>query len=232
MNCHKYSFGQNPMTTVIFFGVFIAVFLSIFSTVALVTFLEPEVYSSVARIKVERGMDARDTVNQPTAFSDPWFIETEFQVIQSSLILDKVVDNLDLNTVWGNRLYGGYRLKKDEARLLLRNKASLRRERNTALIDIEAKSDDKEEAARIANEIAIVYQQHQRANNQSDKPGMAGVRVEIVDRAEPTLRPSEPNLTLNIGLGALAGTVAGLAAGGFVLFIVGRASLKKPPMII
>src|SRR5579859_297982 len=143
--------------------VILSVFLLVVMTTTFVTYvILPESYSSMARIKVERdGTDVPNMNGQPVMYGfDPYFIETEFQVIQSSLILDKVIDNLNLSTVWGNRLNGGNRLKKDETRTVLKNRISLRPERNTAIININVKSDDKDEAAKIANEIANVYKKY------------------------------------------------------------------------
>jgi capsular exopolysaccharide synthesis family protein len=143
--------------------VILSVFLLVVMTTTFVTYvILPESYSSMARIKVERdGTDVPNMSGQPVMYGfDPYFIETEFQVIQSSLILDKVIDNLNLSAVWGNRLNGGIRLGKDQTRQVLKNRISLRPERNTAIINISVKSDDKDEAAKIANEIANVYKKY------------------------------------------------------------------------
>src|SRR5213593_3886561 len=74
--------------------VILAVFLLVVITATLVTFILPEAFSSKARIKVERDQsdisgftDARATMGG----YDPYFIQTEFEVIQSELILGKVI---------------------------------------------------------------------------------------------------------------------------------------------
>src|SRR5580692_7657980 len=83
--------------------VILAVFLLVVITATIVTFILPEQYSSKARIKVERdstdvaGVDGRPNY---AGVYDPYFIQTEFEVIQSERILDKVVDELHLNEVW------------------------------------------------------------------------------------------------------------------------------------
>src|SRR5882757_5728195 len=83
--------------------VILAVFLLVVITATLVTFILPETFSSKARIKVER--DNTDipgmTGQQVAAGYDPYFIQTEFEVIQSEVILKQIVEELDLNTVWG-----------------------------------------------------------------------------------------------------------------------------------
>src|SRR4030095_12160428 len=72
--------------------VIIAVFLLVVITATLVTFILPESFSSVARLKIER--DQSDIAEFQGSRSmmgsyDPYFIQTEFEVIQSELILGK-----------------------------------------------------------------------------------------------------------------------------------------------
>src|ERR1700685_1024596 len=80
--------------------VILAVFLLVVITATIVTFILPEAYSSKARIKVERDVTDVAGVDGQHGMSgiyDPYFIQTEFEVIQSEIILDKVIDALDLN---------------------------------------------------------------------------------------------------------------------------------------
>src|SRR5215510_5393517 len=76
--------------------VILAVFLLVVLTATLVTFILPESYASSARIKIEReqsdisGISDRGMVNG----YDPYFIQTEFELIQSEVILGKVIDEL------------------------------------------------------------------------------------------------------------------------------------------
>src|ERR1044072_2200415 len=85
--------------------VILAVFLLVVITATLVTFILPESFSSTARIKVERDQsDIQGLTERVFAGNyDPYFIQTEFEVIQSELILGKVVKDLDLNKEWGKK---------------------------------------------------------------------------------------------------------------------------------
>src|ERR1044071_8844345 len=130
--------------------VILAVFLLVVITATIVTFILPESYTSTARIKVERDVTDVAGVGQQQNISgvyDPYFIQTEFEVIQSELILDKVIENLDLNKVWGKKFNAEGPLKISESRMLLRRQLELRPSRNTSLIEIHVYSDSKEEAA-------------------------------------------------------------------------------------
>jgi succinoglycan biosynthesis transport protein ExoP len=91
---------------------------------------------------------------------DPYFIQTEFEVMRSELILSNVVVDLDLNNQWGKKFGGGEPFKTPETIKLLKGRIDLNPVRNTALIDIRVTSDKPEEAAKIANAIATVYQKH------------------------------------------------------------------------
>src|SRR5215813_6468747 len=78
--------------------VILAVFLLVVITATLVTFILPESYSSKCRIKVDRDLpditfsDSRI----PGQTYDPYFIQTEFETIQSERVLSNVVALLDL----------------------------------------------------------------------------------------------------------------------------------------
>jgi polysaccharide biosynthesis transport protein len=143
--------------------VILAVFLLVVITATIVTFLLPESFSSYARIKIERDTTDVPGITQAQNFGggyDPYFIETEFQVIQSEVILDKVIENLGLNEAWGKKYNGGQKLKTSESRTLLKRQIELHTDRNTSLIEIRVYSDDKKEAAVLANAIAGVYKDY------------------------------------------------------------------------
>src|SRR5437762_3160746 len=124
--------------------VILAVFLLVVITATLVTFILPESYASTARIKVEHeqsdisGISDRGMVNA----YDPYFIQTEFELIQSEVILGKVVDELKLNEEWGKKYNaGGGPLKTQESMGLLKSRMDLRPVRNTSLLEIRVLSD-------------------------------------------------------------------------------------------
>src|SRR6267142_3594866 len=76
--------------------VILAVFLLVVITATLVTFILPESFSSTARIKIERDATDIDGLSARMAMSgyDPYFIQTEFEVIQSEIVLGKVIKDL------------------------------------------------------------------------------------------------------------------------------------------
>src|SRR5215469_8649279 len=142
--------------------VILAVFLLVVITATLVTFILPESFSSTARIKVERDQSDIQGLQGPQSFGgyDPYFIQTEFEVIQSQLILGPVINDLNLNAEWGKKYGDGNPLKTDETMTLIKSRLALRPVRNTSLIEITVYSDKPDDAARLANKIAEVYKKH------------------------------------------------------------------------
>src|SRR6266404_3412130 len=139
--------------------VILAVFLLVVITATLVTFILPEAFSSVARIKIERDQSDIAGFQERGGFGayDPYFIQTEFEVIQSQLILGKVINELDLNREWGKKYASGELLKTTETIQLLKSRIELRPVRNTSLIEIRVFSEKPAEAKKIANAVADAY---------------------------------------------------------------------------
>jgi len=144
--------------------VILAVFLLVVITATLVTFVLPESYSSTARIRVERDQSDISPLlmgQQMSGFYDPYFIQTEFEVIQSQVVLNRVIEALDLNKVWGKKY--GQVLKTDETIELLKRQMDLRPVRNTSIIEIRVYDENPEQAARIANKVAEAYRDYRRS---------------------------------------------------------------------
>jgi|SRR5665213_802397 len=143
--------------TAIFINVFVAVFLITLIVATAITFILPESYASTARIKVES-----DPIDGPaqTPSYDPYFIQTTFEITQSQLVLNPVIDKLKLNVEWGKKYFAGQTLKTSQTLELLKQRLQLAPVRNTKLIAITVYSDDKNEAAQIANAIAEAYRDY------------------------------------------------------------------------
>jgi capsular polysaccharide biosynthesis protein len=226
--------------------IFIGIFLLVLTSAVIVTYLLPEKYASFARIKLEQfgpPVQGQSVVaNNPTV-ADPYFLQTELAYIQSPIVLDKVIKNLKLNALWGKK-YSVGTLKTVETRQLLKRQLELRPSRNTSLVEIRVYSDDTNEVVKIANEIANVYQENRikaykefQATNKSTEPSLSKdaqahqfYPVQIIDRAEPTLRPAYPNHYLDIFIGGILGIVVAATVGGLFLLIASRKTTvsRKP----
>ena len=196
----------------LFVAVFAAVFVLMVGTSMLITFLLPETYSSTSRVKIQQDATEANRLSNPPAVGayDPYFLQTEFEVIKSEVILGKVVDDLNLTRAWGKKYGAGKPLTAAETIAILKARIDLRPVRNTMLIQIRIFSEEASEAAKLANAIARTYQEYNAAKN----------RPEIVDLARPGLKPVRPNKPRNITLGILGGALLALVAGTGIAGIV------------
>jgi uncharacterized protein involved in exopolysaccharide biosynthesis len=173
---------------------------------------------------------------------DPYFIQTEFEVLQSGLVLDAVIAQLNLNVEWGRKYFNGETLKTTETLEILKGRLSLAPVRGTKLIAITVYSDDPREAARVANAIGEAYRDYRNRTRaeqlakavevlppgpQRDAAQLALQKpqptlVQIVDRAEPGKYPVKPNKPLNLALGAVAGGLLGLVVASVVVWLSGK----------
>jgi succinoglycan biosynthesis transport protein ExoP len=189
-----------------FLAAFLLIFLLAFGAAVLITALLPESYLSTARVKVTRSQAEaaeRTDSNAGSQAYDPHLVQTECEVIQSEEILGSVITALDLDREWGKR-YAKGPLNPAATLALLQRRIALRPVRNTSIIAIGVYDDQREEAARLANEIAQAYKDHN---------SLGPLQVEIIDRAVPGRRPVRPNKPLNLAVGALLGLVLGVAVG-------------------
>src|SRR5438477_9661839 len=78
--------------------VILAVFLLVAITTTLVTFILPESFASTVRMKVEKDTPDVGTLSSdplPLGF-DPYWVQDQFETIQSKVILYQVITNLNL----------------------------------------------------------------------------------------------------------------------------------------
>src|SRR6185503_6912576 len=140
--------------------VILAVFLLVALTTTLVTFILPESFSSTVRMKVEKDTPDVQGIGERNFGGgfDPYWVQTEFETIQSKSILNQVITNLNLNKTWAQKMKMDD-IPLDLAYLMLKRQIDVSQSRNTSLIQIRVISEDKVEAANIANEIARVYRE-------------------------------------------------------------------------
>lgn len=176
-------------------NVILPFFLLVVVTATLVTYFMPETYSSTARIEVEKDIPDVDTyqMRQYIQPYDPFFITTQFEIIQSKTILYRVIEKLDLNNRWARRL-GLDNLRTDETFLLLKRRLKLSQTRNTSLIEITVYIDGEEnkgEAAEIANAIAEAYKDYRLETRlETTQKGLKALQDEL-KRIEDDVKEKE-----------------------------------------
>ncbi|MBI9020116.1 MAG: polysaccharide biosynthesis tyrosine autokinase [Verrucomicrobia bacterium] len=135
----------------------LAVLLLVVITGTAYTFTLPKIYASQARIEVNRDNVDLDPFAPSSQFGgayDPYFLRTQFEIIQSKPILYEVINRLNLQEVWGKK---DNKISKENAYKILRSSLEVGQSRDTSLVSITAKRQDPKEAMRIANELADVY---------------------------------------------------------------------------
>ncbi len=135
----------------------LAVAILVVLTGTVYTLMLPHIFASSSRILVSEGAPEIDPfAPQQSYFTsyNPYFLRTQFEILQSKPILKEVINRLNLQSEWGK---AGDKLPLDVAHKILKNSISVFQQRDTSLIVISAKRDDPKEAAKIANELAEVY---------------------------------------------------------------------------
>ncbi|MBI4326434.1 MAG: hypothetical protein HY674_14390 [Chloroflexi bacterium] len=150
--------------------------------------VSPAQYQATVTISIAKdGTDIPGLSDRPASPSsyDPYFIQTESETIQSAFILGGVVQRLQLATSWSQRAKRDEPLRFLEAVELLKKKVVVFPIRNTSLITIRAHSEDKHEAAAIANQIAEVYRESRRnRKREMSRMGIDVLQKELIDQSE------------------------------------------------
>lgn len=167
--------------------------------------LRPAEYQATARIKVEP--DVTDVTNQEGEAwmgDDLYFAQIiTFEDIQSELVLSNVINNLDLDMVWGAKSVDGGKLTFDKALARLKAGLKLKPVTNTRLINISYTSNDPVEAAKIANAMVEAYRDyHLHTQRQLITNGLAAMQREYQDEETQmeVLRTGAERIRLQLGI--------------------------------
>ena len=139
-------------------AVFVVVGLLLFSGAALLLamFLLPPVY--FAKVTMEVKPEQRDDIFGPyfrMADSPATeFVPKQFEIMRGKEILDEVIENLVLETAWAK---SERPLSKQQTLARLENSLEFRVLGNQSLVEIGVYASDPQDAANIANTIAVVY---------------------------------------------------------------------------
>jgi capsular exopolysaccharide synthesis family protein len=140
--------------------IILAVFFLVVLTTIAVTFYLPVSYASTVRIKVEKDtpdISPLGSLGFGQQSFDPYYLLTEFEVIQSKKILYNVIQELGLNRYYAKRFKSDIELTEQESYDQLTREIDVKQFRNTSIIEIRAHSPTNQMAADIANEIAKQY---------------------------------------------------------------------------
>lgn len=168
--------------------IILAVMLLVVITGVLYTLSLPKMYRAATRIEVRS--DGPDVSIFEREFGgqvyNPFFLRTQYEIIQSRPIMIRVAENLDLARRWGEeRREDKQPLPLGDAVAILQNSIDVSQFRDTSLIMISATRKNPREAAEIANEIADVYlNQRLTMKRRELTRGLDAIRSELVKQRE------------------------------------------------
>ena len=187
----KHFLRRPRLTSAKVFAVTCVLLLSAVS--ALVAFWLPTLYRSTVRIAVE--LPASSTVA-----SDPYFFQTETEKITSRLVLNQVIKELGLTSRRAQEAERTTPLTNEESYQRLKRAVFVRQSRNTSLLEVGVLDENRATAAQIANAVADVYRRNAKS---ATRP----LVVEVVDGAEPGIRPVRPNVPMSLTMGWLGSVI-------------------------
>jgi len=173
----------------------LAVALLVIITVTAWTMTLPRMYETVAKVSLKEDQADMEVFGPGgTAFSyNPYFLRTQFEIIQSRQILYKVVDNLNLTKEWGRKINEDKSLiSRSLAYSILSDALHVQQERDTSIISIVVRMEDGTEAALVANEVAKVYREHRLDEKRSQMMrGMEALEGEIEKQQDKVNKAEE-----------------------------------------
>ncbi|HTB82163.1 MAG TPA: hypothetical protein VK742_00785 [Candidatus Sulfotelmatobacter sp.] len=155
---------QNYSPEKTFVRVFVVVFLIVVVITTAVTFLLPQMYASQSSVLVKMMMTKNNTHQPPSG--DPDLMKSQCEIIASDTVLGPVVQKLNLNKTWGEKYGNGEEFTTAQSLTLLRKRLSVKSVRNSLVASILVFSEDKNEAAAIANAISDSYANYRKEVDQ------------------------------------------------------------------
>jgi len=139
-------------------GLVVLTFLLVMVTAGVTVYFLPREFFSKVTMEVKPDNSGPINVfgNSGRAGMDPMFVTTQFQILQRKEILYPVIEKLKLVDAWSS---GPNKMSQEAAFLKLGRMVDPREVRNTGLIEIGVFSTDAQEAANIANTLAVVYRE-------------------------------------------------------------------------
>jgi capsular exopolysaccharide synthesis family protein len=176
----------------------VMVFLLCVVTSTLLTFWLPKQYASTVRIEVQKDtpeIPVADAGGRVNSFgSDPYFLTTQFKIIESWSILTNVIANLHLDEKLATQAGDSTPWNMDKTYAALFNKISVDQTRMTSLIEISVKNSDPKLAADIANAIVDAYRDSRLQKWKGDRYSGITVLQDDLAQDETKLGNMETNL--------------------------------------
>lgn len=181
----------------------IAVSLLMILTGIVITRAMPRVYRATTLIQVQRETPTVEVYQPQVLRYDPYWLRTQFTIIQSEPVIEEVVREMNLNETFGQAY--GYLQKMeagaafDKTVRMVGSKMKVQQQRDTDLIEISMYFDKPVDeasllAARTANMVAKVFRNRMaRQNSERTASGLEALKLEI-DEQTRNLQEAEAEL--------------------------------------
>lgn len=151
--------------------------LSAVAGLSAISFVQPT-FQATVRMKVEKEIpDVESFRERNSRGFDPYWVQDQFEAIQSKAVLFRVITNLGLAQRWGN-------LSLNEAYPLLKNRLDVRQYRCTSLIEVRFWSKDRQQAADVVNAIATAFRDYKLEQDRATQAAAIAMSEERVRELE------------------------------------------------
>lgn len=161
------------------YGVILLAFLLVFLTAAVITYVMPKKYESIALVEVKQIVDMDPTMSGIKsgngAQMSRQFMNTQFEIIVAPETLNIAIDQIQLESRWG----------QDRKSVLAQLKGIVRtsQRRGTDLIEISVRHGKKAEAQTIAK---AVYEAYKERRNQLERSArsdqLKAIKIELINQ--------------------------------------------------
>lgn len=153
-------------------------------------------YNATTQILVNRTTNQTEGIQLNDINMNVQMINTYKDIIKGPVILDEVRENLDTTLTTGQ----------------LAGKIEIATQDDSQVFSIIVTDEDPFQAANIANEVALTFQ---------DEIGniMQVENVTVISEAEPSVNPISPNSSLNLIIGLLVGLLLGMGTAFLIEFM-------------
>ncbi len=163
---------QNYSPGKTFMRVFVPVFLIVVVVTTAMTFILPQMYASQTSVWIQMMITKKNSYQPPP--DDPDLVKLQCEIIASDAVLSPVVEKLNLNKTWGKKYGDGEQFTTDQSLSLLRKRLTVSPIRDSMVLSIRVFSENKNEAAAIANAISDSYLNYRKGvNEQISQKSMA-----------------------------------------------------------
>lgn len=165
----------------------LTIIISIITSVFISYFVLETEYRSYTTLMINDVKSDQYNGGLMSIVTDEKLITTLKEIMKSSLIIDEVIRNLEL----------------DQSFLDINKQANVSIVENTGIIRISVNNKEPNISRDIANEFALTFIEYVDNNFQT-------LQAKVINKAQVPVKPSKPNLNLNMAIGGLLGIITGI----------------------